>query len=141
MTESRDRDRPRPPWGHPHLHPRFEALRDAAIQAELDTGVREDTVEEARAHVLRRLGRMTLGGLVVVIGIILMPLPGPGILIVAGGLAILARDFEWAERTLAIVRRRLPQDESGRLPRRAWFVLGASVAVAVSFSVWWSLLR
>jgi uncharacterized protein (TIGR02611 family) len=40
------------------------------------------------------------GGLVVLIGIIAIPYPGPGWLIVFAGLAILATEFEWARRLL-----------------------------------------
>lgn len=39
-----------------------------------------------------------VGVIVVIIGIILMPLPGPGLLIVLAGLLILATEFEWARR-------------------------------------------
>lgn len=41
-----------------------------------------------------------LGGLVVVVGLILVPYPGPGWLIVFAGLAILATEFEQARRVL-----------------------------------------
>ena len=46
-----------------------------------------------------------IGTAVVVGGIILIPLPGPGWLIVFGGLAILATEFEWAGRLLDFARR------------------------------------
>jgi uncharacterized protein (TIGR02611 family) len=48
-----------------------------------------------------------LGGAIVVLGIILIPLPGPGWLIVFAGLALLATEFVWAERLLRFGRRRL----------------------------------
>lgn len=41
-----------------------------------------------------------LGGLVVILGIILVPYPGPGWLIVFAGLAILATEFDRAQRIL-----------------------------------------
>lgn len=41
-----------------------------------------------------------IGGLVLVLGIIAIPYPGPGWLIVFAGLAILASEFEWAQRLL-----------------------------------------
>ena len=71
---------------------------------------------------------MTGGFVVVIVGIILMPLPGPGLVIVAAGLAILSKDFAWAERTLANVNRRIPRDAHGRIPRRAWVTSSTSVA-------------
>jgi hypothetical protein len=51
--------------------------------------------------------RYTIGAagfLVVAIGVVLMPLPGPGLLIVLLGVLILATQFEWAERRVAQVR-------------------------------------
>lgn len=41
-----------------------------------------------------------IGGTVVLLGVILLVLPGPGVLIIAGGLAILATEFLWAKRAL-----------------------------------------
>jgi len=46
-----------------------------------------------------------IGSAVVVGGIVLIPLPGPGWLIVFGGLAILATEFAWAGRLLDFARR------------------------------------
>jgi uncharacterized protein (TIGR02611 family) len=46
-----------------------------------------------------------IGTAVVVGGLVLIPLPGPGWLIVFGGLAILATEFEWAGRLLDFARR------------------------------------
>ena len=46
-----------------------------------------------------------LGGLVVVIGLILVPLPGPGWLIVFIGLTILGTEYHWARRLLGWLRR------------------------------------
>ena len=54
-----------------------------------------------------RAGVGVLGTAVVVLGIVLIPLPGPGWLIVFFGLAILATEFVWAERLLAFGRRKL----------------------------------
>lgn len=45
-----------------------------------------------------RIAVAVLGGAVVVLGVVLIPLPGPGWLIVFAGLAILATEFAWAER-------------------------------------------
>jgi uncharacterized protein (TIGR02611 family) len=58
---------------------------------------------------LGRIGRTVLGGLLVVIGIVLIPLPGPGLLVVVAGLIFLARDYEWADRLLVRTRERARQ--------------------------------
>ena len=48
-----------------------------------------------------RRAAVTIGGfVVVVVGIILLPLPGPGMLVILGGLAILGTEYDWAKRAL-----------------------------------------
>ena len=47
------------------------------------------------------------GLLVVAVGALLIPLPGPGWLIVLGGLGIWAIEFSWARRLLGFTRRNL----------------------------------
>lgn len=44
------------------------------------------------------------GGIVLVVGILAIPYPGPGWLIVFAGLAILSREFTWAGRVLKFAR-------------------------------------
>lgn len=49
---------------------------------------------------LKRIAIGISGGIVTIIGIIAIPYPGPGWLIVFAGLAILATEFDWARRLL-----------------------------------------
>src|SRR5689334_22172868 len=49
----------------------------------------------------------TLGAAVVALGLVLVPLPGPGWAIVFFGLAIWALEFAWAARLLGWVRRQV----------------------------------
>lgn len=69
------------------------------------------TLKIIRAHPTGRLALKTfialLGGLVVGIGLVLIPLPGPGWLIVIGGLAIWAVEFVWARHLLQFTRRKV----------------------------------
>src|SRR5688572_9640809 len=58
-----------------------------------------------------RLGRVgvkvavgVLGGAIVVVGLILLPLPAPGWLIIFAGLALLALEFHWARQVLHLTR-------------------------------------
>jgi len=46
-----------------------------------------------------------VGVTLVLIGIVLLVFPGPGVLIVAAGLAVLALEFAWARVWLAKMRR------------------------------------
>ena len=45
-----------------------------------------------------------VGSLIIVVGIILLPLPGPGWLIIFAGLFVLSTEFEWADRLLDFAR-------------------------------------
>ncbi len=56
-----------------------------------------------------KIGTAIVGSIVVIVGIILIPFPGPGWLIVLSGLAILALEFPWAQRLLVFTRRQLEQ--------------------------------
>jgi uncharacterized protein (TIGR02611 family) len=48
---------------------------------------------------------MALGFVLLVAGVAMLALPGPGWLTIAGALAILAVEFEWARRALDRVKR------------------------------------
>jgi uncharacterized protein (TIGR02611 family) len=45
-----------------------------------------------------------VGVLVIVIGIVLLPLPGPGWVVIFAGLGLLATEYDWARRLLAWAR-------------------------------------
>jgi len=120
--------------GDHHLR---ERLTEAAIEAELETGEREPTYERARAHVAVRVGRMTVGTLVLVAGLVMLVLPGPGWLAIAAGLAVLARDVAWADRALRYVRRKVPGvPEDGRVPRSAIVTMVVVGAAFTAASLW-----
>jgi uncharacterized protein (TIGR02611 family) len=56
---------------------------------------------------MRAIKRFVVGAvgfLVVALGIVLMPLPGPGLLIVLAGVLILATQFDWAKRRVDQVK-------------------------------------
>lgn len=119
-----------------------DRVEDALIHAELETGEREATIEEAKSHALVRVARMTLGFGVVILGIILMPLPGPGWLIVAGGLTILAKDVAWADRALRYIRKKVPGiPEDGKIPRSSIVTMTVITLAAVAASLWWNFGR
>ena len=52
-----------------------------------------------------RVGVGIVGGLIVAVGLVTIPLPGPGWLTVLAGLFVLATEFLWAERLLEFTRR------------------------------------
>lgn len=55
---------------------------------------------------IRRMAIGVAGSIVLIIGIIAIPYPGPGWLIVFTGLAILATEFAWAQRVLDFAKGR-----------------------------------
>jgi uncharacterized protein (TIGR02611 family) len=57
-----------------------------------------------------------VGTAVVVAGLVMLVLPGPGLLTLAAGLAILALEFPWARRLLAAIRARA----EGTARRAGW---------------------
>lgn len=46
------------------------------------------------------------GGIVLIVGVILIPYPGPGWLVVFAGLGILSTEFAWAQRLLHFARKK-----------------------------------
>ncbi|MGQ0632321.1 MAG: PGPGW domain-containing protein [Sporichthyaceae bacterium] len=73
-------------------------------------GTRESAaVAEARKRrrtilLLRKIGITLLGGLITLAGIAMIPLPGPGWLVVVLGLWVLSKEYEWADRLLDKIR-------------------------------------
>lgn len=88
----------------------------AAYQAEYHTGRRERTEEEAKRNIAFRLAIIFVGGVVLIAGLLMMVLPGPGIIVTLLGLGILAREFTWADRLMRTLRKKSHVDEVGRLP-------------------------
>ena len=105
------------PVGHrgagPHRGRRRRALRDghAKMRLRLDA--------HPRLRLLYKIGVGVLGALIVVVGLILVPLPGPGWLIVFVGVAVLGTEFPAAHRITQWVRRLARR---ARLRWRAWRV-------------------
>lgn len=54
----------------------------------------------------RRTGVALAGGLIVVVGLLLVPLPGPGWAVVFLGTSVLGREFPWAARLTESLRQR-----------------------------------
>ena len=92
-------------------------MQDRQQRAETHESVLDDIEERAgfRAFFAKhawldisyRVAVGIVGAAVVVLGFVLIPLPGPGWLIVFAGLAILATEFAWADRLLRYARRKV----------------------------------
>lgn len=115
MRSARDESE-RPPETGDADELKDEAARRSGIHGWLD-GVRST-----------RTGRLTLkvvigavGAVLVVGGLIMVPFPGPGWLVVFAGLAVLATEFHWAHRLLEFGKRTLSA-WTAWLGRRGWTV-------------------
>lgn len=92
----------------------------------------------AASSVLKRVGLEVLGWLLVLGGIAALILPGPGLLMIVGGLALLSQQYEWAQRRLEPVKRRALQTAADGVetwPRILGSSLGAAVLLALGV-VW-----
>jgi hypothetical protein len=114
----------------------FDEVVEAAIEAEYATGRREETKAQARRSVIIRMARAIAGFALIGVGFALLPLPGPGGLIMIVGLSLLP--YAWAERTIRAIRRRIPGiPENGRIPPSTWVVMGVMVTGALVVSLMW----
>ena len=77
-----------------------------------------------------RIGVGIVGGLVVAVGLLTIPLPGPGWLTVIAGLFLLATEFTWAERLLDFTRRHVRAWTEWLGRQRVW--VRAAVALATA---------
>lgn len=88
-----------------------------------------------------RIGVGVLGALVIALGIILIPFPGPGWAIVILGLAIWAIEFTWARKLLDFTKRQV-QGWTRWIGRRSWPVralIGIVGLLFVGAIVWGSV--
>ena len=67
----------------------------------------------------RRIGILLAGSILLLAGIALLVLPGPGVPLMIGGLALLGTQFSWARRASAWLRARFSA-AIGALRRRTW---------------------
>ncbi|MFJ1899604.1 MULTISPECIES: TIGR02611 family protein [unclassified Streptomyces] len=101
-------------------------------------------IKASRAlHLSWQVGVFLVGLAVVVAGVIMLPLPGPGWLVIFGGMAIWATEFVWAQLVLRWTRRKVTEaakralDPKVRRRNIALTVIGlVIVAVLVGVYVW-----
>jgi uncharacterized protein (TIGR02611 family) len=115
-------------------------LREAALQAELATGTQERSIERAQRHVLVRVGTIVLGFIVLIGGLVMMVLPGPGLLGIIFGLGLLARELVWAERLLEYVKKRAKLDELKKQPAWVRVAMWVGTIAAVGASAYYFLV-
>lgn len=93
------------------------------------------------SHRIYRVVVGVVGLIIVVIGLLLVPFPGPGWLVVFLGLAIWASEFEWAQRLLHHAKRTLRAWTEWLKPQ-PWWMKGLTflVIAAVVAAIFWLML-
>lgn len=66
----------------------------------------------------RRIAVSLIGFVLVVAGLVLLVLPGPGLLLIIAGLAVLATEYAWAQRALNFAKRKASEAKDRALGRR-----------------------
>jgi uncharacterized protein (TIGR02611 family) len=124
-----------------------EALKTGARNiADRMRGVRARVRERPGGRVAWRVGVTLVGLAIIALGVVLLPLPGPGWVIIFAGLGLLATEYEWAARLLRTARRLVREwtDWARRqsLVVRALLGLAGLAIVAGALAlVWWISLR
>ncbi len=83
---------------------------------------------------MRRVAVAVIGGALTLAGVALLVLPGPGFVLVAAGLAILATKFAWAARPLAYAKDKaqVGMDEVAQSKRRTALAVVGALALLVA---------
>jgi len=91
------------------------------------------------AGVAKKMGAAALGGVLLIAGVALLVLPGPGLLLVLAGLLVLATAFPAAQRFVRPVRERARKAAEASVSTRlrlAFSVLTGVTLIAAGI-VWW----
>ncbi|MFG2575322.1 TIGR02611 family protein [Streptomyces sp. NPDC048481] len=87
--------------------------RDGAVQDRHGQGLGSRAPEFVKArrvlHLSWQVGVFVLGLAVVGAGIVMLPLPGPGWVVIFGGMAIWATEFVWAQLVLRWTKRKVTE--------------------------------
>ncbi len=84
-----------------------------------------------------------VGWVLVVAGLVLLPLPGPGLLLLVAGLVVLAERYDWADRQLRRARA-VAGRHAVSSPVRSALSIGSTLVLALAGLLWiwpaWSWL-
>ncbi|WP_327346899.1 TIGR02611 family protein [Streptomyces europaeiscabiei] len=115
----------------------------AKDEARLGSRAPEFVKARRMLHMSWQVAVFVIGLAVVVAGVIMLPLPGPGWLVIFGGMAIWATEFVWAQLVLRWTKRKVSEATQRALDprvRRRNIILTTIglviVSVLVGFYVW-----
>jgi uncharacterized protein (TIGR02611 family) len=117
-----------------------ETKESASSADDKDWAWRRKIRANPHSHLIYRIVVGVVGLLIFVLGLILVPFPGPGWLVVLLGIAIWASEFPWAQRLLQRARKML-DTWTELLKPQPWWVKGFVLlfTVAVVGAVLWLL--
>jgi hypothetical protein len=97
--------------------------------------------EAGKSNPAKRAGVLVLGGLLVLVGVVLLVLPGPGLLLVLAGLVVLGNEFPAVERYIDPVQDRAMQaaEQSVSSPLRLTGSILAGL-VLIGAGITWGVL-
>lgn len=116
---------------------------DRAVASDSRLGSRAPAfVQRSRPlHAIWRAGIFLVGLAVIGGGVILLPLPGPGWLIIFGGMAIWGTEFVWAQKVLRWTRRKVTEAARAaadpRVRRRNLLAGALAVVVLAGLATWY----
>lgn len=88
----------------------------------------------------KRLGLEIVGWTLVVAGIAALVLPGPGLLLLFAGLAVLSQQYEWAERRLAPIKYRALKGAAESVETNVRIVFSSLVVLGlIACGVLWTI--
>jgi uncharacterized protein (TIGR02611 family) len=118
-----------------------EPLTETRPEKHSPRGVLDRIRAKPSGRLALKIGVGVLGAIVVAVGIVLIPFPGPGWAIVILGLAIWAVEFHWARRLLHFTKRHVQSWTHWvlrqSLPMRA--LIGTAGFIFISAVVWLSV--
>ena len=79
----------------------------------------------------KRIALETIGWVLVVAGIAALVLPGPGLLMIFGGMAILSQQYEWANRRLAPIKYRALKGEDEGVETWPRILMSSTLAIGL----------
>lgn len=115
--------------------------RSANLRSALLGGRRPFTARSPAPGTVGRMGRVVAivtGWVLLLAGVVMFPLPGPGLLLGVAGLGILARQQEWAARRVDRLRLRVEVGAARgvRTHPRAWASILVTAGLAASGALW-----
>ncbi len=112
---------------------REQDQRSRDTEPERDWEWRRRIRANPHSHRVYRTVIGAIGTIVVVAGLVMVPFPGPGWLVVFIGIGILASEFDWAKRLLDYGKARLHAWNEWMKPKPLWFkgLIGLATALLV----------